>query len=235
MSTPLTLYYCPGSCSLASHILLTHLTIPFTAVPVSVKAGFPQSLKTLNPKSRVPVLVLPDQTVITETAAVMTAIAQLAPNHRELLGTTPLDTVRVYEWCNYLSGTLHTRGYGGYFRPERYVGSDPGMQEVVRARAGDVITECYRYIEDTLQTRKGEWAVGGESMTIVDPFLYVFWRWGVGCGFIAQGRYPRYQALVARVAALEATKKVLEIEKQEARVFVSDEKEVAEAVQTGFI
>lgn len=231
MPPSLTLYYCPGSCSLASHILLTHLQLPFTAIPVSVKSGLPASLQALNPKSRVPVLLLADQT-ITETAAVMTTIAQLAPD-QSLLGATPLQTVRVYEWCNYLSGTLHTRGFGGYFRPERYVGDDEGMQGVVRARAAEVITRCYEYIENTLG--EGQWAVGGEGMTIVDPFLYVFWRWGVGCDFIAQGMYPRFEKLAGRVAALEATRRVLEIEKQEARVFVKGEKEVEQAVQTGFI
>lgn len=76
------LYYSPGACSLAPHILLRGAGADFAFVKEVAGKFFPEFL-TLNPKSRIPVLVLPiddkhdHERVITEVPAIMTAIAQL--------------------------------------------------------------------------------------------------------------------------------------------------------------
>lgn len=226
MSSHLTFYYCPGACSIASHILLHLASLAHTPIRCSVKAGLPDDLKQINPKARVPTLLIKDSSasthdVITESVAVMTAIAQMKPDMK-LLGTSDADRVRIYEWCNYLSGTLHTMGYGMYFRPERYAGDNAEFQAIVKQRGTDVIESCYKYIESRLDTAQSQrqgsrWAVG-DTLTIVDPFLYVFWRWGVGGDMIVKGQYPLYEELVRRLHELDSVKRVLEIEDQNDRI-----------------
>lgn len=73
-----------GACSLAAHILLNEIGTPFEIILLKPEDGISDEVKKLNPKQKVPVLQIDDQT-ITENVAILTAIAQLAPE-RDLLG-----------------------------------------------------------------------------------------------------------------------------------------------------
>jgi glutathione S-transferase len=67
------LYYSPGACSLAAHIVLEELGIAFEPVLVSLAEGEhkrPEFLR-INPKARVPALNV-DGKVLTETVAILT-------------------------------------------------------------------------------------------------------------------------------------------------------------------
>ena len=69
------LYYAPGACSLASHIILRETGLKFDVE--TMKEGqdlaiFVEGLSGLNSKKQVPVLVLGQET-ITEVTAIMTA------------------------------------------------------------------------------------------------------------------------------------------------------------------
>lgn len=181
------LWYSPGACSLAPHILLHEVRIPFDAVETSLAeaANLTDEFARLNPKQRVPVLSL-DGEVITEVPAIATAIANLAPE-RHLLGRTALDRVRVYEWMNWLSVTLHGQGFGALWRPQRF-SDDPGVFESIKAKALKTISECFEVIESRLT---GPYSTG-DRFTAVDPFLLVFYRWGNGIGIDMPKATPSY-------------------------------------------
>jgi len=183
----ITLWMSRGACSLAPHILLLEIGATFDTVVVSTSDGgtFSETFTSLNPKQRVPVLALGND-VITELPAIVTAISSLAPE-RHLMGATPIDTVRVYEWMNWLSGTLHGQGFGGLWRPHRF-SDDPAAFESIIAKARKTILECFDMIEDKLDA---PYSTGG-TFTAVDPFLLVFYRWGNRIGFNMSKRYPTY-------------------------------------------
>lgn len=204
----LHLYLSPGACSLAPHILLHESGLPFTTTTMSVKAGFPASFAHINAKRRVPVLTLDDDT-ITEAPAIMLAISQLCPD-KHLMGSTPLERVRVAEWMNWISGTLHGQGYGGLLRPERYT-DEPAMYDAIRAKSRKTIEDCYRMIEERLE---GPHAVGGR-FTAVDAYLYVFYRWGTN---VFPMDYSKYKALVVELSKREAVRKTIEAESIDARL-----------------
>jgi glutathione S-transferase len=58
----LTLYHKPGSCSLASHIVLEESGEPYALQPVDLAAGEQrtEAFLKINPQGRVPVLILDD-------------------------------------------------------------------------------------------------------------------------------------------------------------------------------
>lgn len=67
------LYYSPGACSLAPHIVLEEGGKPYEAQRVNLAAGEQRTdayLK-IHPNGRVPALVLDDGTVITENTAIL--------------------------------------------------------------------------------------------------------------------------------------------------------------------
>src|SRR5690349_1013839 len=70
------LYYAPGACSLASHIALEEIGIPYQTQPLNLAEGDqrkPEYLK-INPRGRVPALVVDDE-ILTENVGIMTYLA----------------------------------------------------------------------------------------------------------------------------------------------------------------
>lgn len=200
-------FYAPGGCSLAPHILLHEAGLSFSATAVHIdqtRSDFPAEFARINPKMRVPVLSL-DENIITEVPAIATAISGLAPDLR-LMGRTPLDTIRIYEWMNWLSGTLHGEGFGHLFRPQRYT-DDSNAFVGIKNKATEKIAKDFEAIEGKLA---GVYAVG-EAFTAVDPYLLVFYRWGNQFGF-GMKKYPKYTALVENLVERPAVKATLEAE-----------------------
>ncbi|RMD43199.1 hypothetical protein DV735_g1907, partial [Chaetothyriales sp. CBS 134920] len=199
------LYYSPGACSLAAHILLLEIGTKPETINLSVKNGFPPEHRALNPKLQVPVLVLDGETTITENPAIFTAISQLAPE-RHLLGKTDLERVRAYEWLNYLSGTVHTQNFGQIFRPSRF-SDEESAHAGIKAKGFKNLATSLEYIESTL---KGVHAVG-DSFTAVDVFLYIFYRWAAAYG-TDLSKYPKYSALVTEVLKKQSAQDALAAE-----------------------
>ncbi|RMZ91725.1 hypothetical protein DV736_g1061, partial [Chaetothyriales sp. CBS 134916] len=199
------LYYSPGACSLAPHILLHEADAKPEIIKISVKNGFPQEHRDINPKLRVPVLVLNGES-ITENPAIMTAISQLAPE-KHLMGETDLDKVRVYEYLNYISSSMHTQAWGQILRPHRF-SDDEGAYSGIKAKGFKNLTESLDYIESTL---KGVHAVGGK-FTAIDAYLYVFYRWASSAGIDMAAKYPKYSSLVGELLKRKSVQDVLEAE-----------------------
>ncbi|KAH8695282.1 putative glutathione-S-transferase theta, GST [Talaromyces proteolyticus] len=201
------LYYTPGSCSFAPHILLFEAGLNFEPILVE-RRNSSKTILSINPKGRVPVLVLDNEHVITEVPAILTAIALHVPE-RKLLGLTILETVRVYEWLNWLSGTLHGQAFAGWWRADRFI-EDPTDEdkEKLKRKAYKTIQGCYEMIEAKLSKSKSPFSVGS-SMTVVDAFLAVFYRWGCGLGF-KMSVYEKYtelwNALLERQSVIQALK-----------------------------
>ncbi|KAJ5174142.1 glutathione S-transferase GST-6.0 [Penicillium canariense] len=205
----ITLYYSPGACSLAPHILLQESGLPFS-IHKEKTGQFTAALYALNPKGKIPVLALENNTIITENPAIMKAISNLAPE-KTFFGKTPLETVRVYEWLAWLSGTLHGQGFGLLFRFRRYT-DDETQFEGLKKRGMTIVTDCFEIIEQRLgEAGDGRFAVGGD-FTAVDAYLFVFHRWGLGCDVDMPGLYPRYTALYEAVGGREATRKAFAAE-----------------------
>ncbi|KAL2859206.1 glutathione S-transferase [Aspergillus pseudodeflectus] len=202
-------FHAPGACSLAPHILLHEAGLRYEPLLIQYdgfEIQFSPEYKNLNPKMRVPVIVV-DGEVITELPAVCTIISQLAPA-KNFMGKTPLETVRVYEWMNYLSGTVHSAAFGHLFRPWRWTTDpDPTVHQGIKDKARENVIEAFAYIESKLQ---GEHAVGDE-LTAVDAFLYPLYRWA-GKRDIDLSVYPKYTALVEALERRDSVQAVLKAE-----------------------
>src|SRR5690348_9065127 len=84
-STPNTeglviLYYAPGGCSLADHIALIEVGLPYKLVRVDrdKRTEDGRDFSTINPKGYLPALELDDGTILTENLAILTYIAHQA-------------------------------------------------------------------------------------------------------------------------------------------------------------
>lgn len=200
-----TLWYSPGACSLAPHILLREINADFEAIRFDLKQRPVEELRHVNPKMRVPVLSL-DGEVITETPAILTAIAYMASD-RCLLGRTNDKTIRAYEWMNWLSTTLHAQAFASIFRPQRF-SNDPSTLEAIKAKGLEDVQKCFDTIEQALSSVCSL----GDAFTVVDAYLFVFFRWGVRLGLDMKKRYPKYTGLALAMMKRESVQAALQAE-----------------------
>lgn len=192
----------------------------------------------INPTGFVPALKIEGEeegrtTIITEVPAVLTYLASLAdtvpqatasggpgPNH--LLGRNALERAKVYEWLAWLAGTLHGIALVEIWRPYRIVGEgEVAAAAALKKKGMEILDQCYARIEQRI--RDGDLGIGGGKdgyFTAVDFNLYIFWRAGaLVLGTISEESHPHYAGLMRKVEALEATRKVLEVEGNAALAF----------------
>ncbi|KAK3385943.1 hypothetical protein B0H63DRAFT_473885 [Podospora didyma] len=165
--------------------------------------------------------------VLTENPAIQMYIASLVPSS-PIAGSTLLQRAQVLSWLNFLSGSVHGQGYGALWRPGRYIDvqSFPGSKEAVEAAGRRSIEKYYNMIETRLKDDAGAGGVryaldddrgGGDEHqqpTLVDFYLYLFFRWGNKIGIDAmKERFPNFTGIARAVEARESVKVVLAEEK----------------------
>jgi glutathione S-transferase len=204
-----TLYYSPGACSLAVHILLEEIGQPFSLTLVSSSDGstrWPQHLS-LNPKGRVPVLVQ-DDVVYTEVPAIMLHLALSNPQ-ANMHPATHEGLIRAIEWFNWLSGTVHGGAVRQMWRTEWFT-TEASQLEGIRAKGKQHLLEAFALIEVRLSA--STWAVE-DHYSVVDAFLLVFYRWGGHrMGMDMKGNYPAWTALTTRVMERLAVQRAIATE-----------------------
>jgi glutathione S-transferase len=201
------LYYSPGACSLAPHIVLEELGIAYEAVLVSLKDGEHKKAEYLriNPKARVPALNV-DGRVLTENVAILTYLGGGFPDR----GLWPRETWKQAEalaLMSWLSSSVHV-AVAGIFRPERYA-SDAVAKENVKLSCRETLLGYYADIEKLLTGKT--FAMGGQY-TVCDSYLLVFYRWGYRIGLDMKAHYPNWTKQAVRVASRPTVKRVFEDE-----------------------
>jgi glutathione S-transferase len=203
-----TLYFSPGACSLAPHIILEEIGQPFHLALVSTSDGStrtPEYLK-LNPKGRVPVLITGDS-VLTEAPAILTHLA-IANHERGLISSSPEGLVRSIEWLNWLSGTVHAVAIRQVWRPESFT-EVIAQHEAVIHKGKKNLADAFAYIDSRFA--KQDWAVGNDY-SIVDAYLLVFYRWGNRIGFDMRSLYRYWTQQTLQVLDRPATVRALTTE-----------------------
>lgn len=101
------LYYSPGACSMAVHVILNELGQKFELIRTSVQDGAtkkPEFLK-INPRGQVPVLIDEDGTVMKEGGAI---ISYLLDKHGSpFLPKQGLQRAKALEWLSWCNASLH--------------------------------------------------------------------------------------------------------------------------------
>ncbi|KAM0329850.1 hypothetical protein ACHAQA_004015 [Verticillium albo-atrum] len=216
MSNLPTFYWTPKACSVVSLALLRHFDIPHN----SVEMGWgPDGLEAadgslshaqylhISATGYTPALVTGSGTSITETPAILTYIASLVATPNNILGAEGVDRAKVYEWLNWLSGTLHGLGYGRVFAPQRFT-DDETKYDAVRAQGKKLLTSYYQRIEDRV---KGKTYAVGSATTVADFYLYIFFLWGLQIGFQMKSDFPNYTEIVRRVEKVKGVAEAAEV------------------------
>jgi len=204
---PLTLYYSPKACSLASHIALEESGLPYDAVSVDIRAGenAKESYLSINPSGAVPALGAGDA-VITESQAILTYIADLVPETTLIPRPGTRARARAHEWMNWISSSVHVT-YRSIFKPQTYAGDDTHASAAVREYAKKKL--CNILLEVEARLGSSPYALGAEY-SVVDTYLFVFYLWSFDERIQAElPARPRYGAHAARVWSRPAVRTVV--------------------------
>lgn len=211
------LYYSPGACSLAVHIVLEEIGLPYELELVDSKDGRmtnTDAWRAVNPKARVPALggvpgsIGGQPDLLTEAAAILIYLARTHPAS-QLLPSSAAEEARCIEWMNWLSSNVHAMSFGQIWRPQRFV-DDESLFPAVRSKGMHNLDMQYDYIERLLADGR-TWAVRARY-SIVDPYLLVFFHWGQRVQLPMARRYRAWRRLMGRVMERPAVRRVFESE-----------------------
>jgi len=185
----LTLYYSPGSSSMATHIALNEVGAPFELKLTALhreENRTPEYLA-VNPEGKVPALIIDGKPPLTEVAATLWYLARRYPAAGLLPQYGDIEAeARVISWMSFIAATIH---------PAR--------------RAGD---ERWREVFHLAEHRLGpnEWAV--DRYSIADIHLFrLYWRF-VKTLEPPRDAYPNLTAHYDRMMARSAVQRTIEAE-----------------------
>ena len=164
------LFYSPGSCSMAVHVLLNELGQKFELLKADL-AETPRSAALLkhNPRGQVPVLVV-DGKPLREGAAILTFLCE---THKSpLLPASGWERAKAQEWLAFANSSMHP-AYGRAFFLGRQLGETAATSPLMKA-ALESIQKLWNEVEQELQTKP---YICGKDITVADLLLTVIANW----------------------------------------------------------
>jgi len=175
------LYWGPHTCAIGVHILLEEIGRPYETERIDVSGGATHEpwFQAINPKGKVPTLVLDDGSVLTEFGAIATWLGRLDAG-RHLIPADAMMEARMVETLDYVEGTIHGQGYARIFVPRMFAPQDMlhAMlalgQEAVQKQGRDMVEMGFGILDPQLGRHP---YVAGEQLTIGDAALFYVERW----------------------------------------------------------
>jgi glutathione S-transferase len=184
----LTLYFAPGSSSMAPHIALHEIGAPFEPRPLSFykRENRSPEFLAINPAGKVPVLLV-DGRLISEVLAILHYLARAFPKAGLLPEGDLTAEAEALAWMSFLASTVHaTRKQG-----------------VEAARAAWTLADR--------KLGEADWAVG-RRYSIADIHLFrLYWRFRNSLN-PGPGEFASLERHYERMMARAAVKKTIEIE-----------------------
>jgi glutathione S-transferase len=200
----LTLYYAPGACSMASHIVLEESGEKYTPQRVDLAKGEQKTedyLK-IHPLGRVPALRLDNGEPLAENTAIL-------PYLGKRFGLWPTDAIaeaKALSTIGFFASSVHP-AHAHVGRPERYT-TDTSAYPGIKDMGLKTFHGYLRQIDGMLAGR--EWL--SERYSVLDPYAFVFYTWGVRRE-LPMGELKNYTAFKDRMTKREAVGRVMEDEK----------------------
>jgi glutathione S-transferase len=195
------LYYSPGACSQAPHILIHEIGLDHDSARVDLKAKKLEDgsdYLAINPKGAVPALELANGEVLTENAVILQYLGDRANWPEVLPPMGDFRRYRVLEMVNFVATELHKR-FGMLFSPD----ASDEMKQLVTRDLGKKL--------DFIDQRLGEGPfLFGDDLTLPDAYLFVIAGWAEK--MLGLDRWPNLKAFRMRMTERPSVRDVLRLE-----------------------
>ena len=198
------LYYAPYACSLAPHIVLRELNLPFELIRVdntTKRTANDEDFLAINPKGYVAALQLDDGQVLTEGPAILQYLAELRPEANLVPVSATFERVRLQEWLNFVSTEVHG-GLGWLFSSQ--------FPDEVKALIKEKLFKRFVVLSQTLERQD---YLMDDGFSIADAYLFTVLRWTSLFG-IDLNQWPALVRFQARIDQRPAVKAALAAESE---------------------
>lgn len=196
------LYYAPGACSLAPHIVLRELGKKFELEKVDLGAKKTEGGKDfnkINGKGYVPTLEIKKGEVLTEVSTIIQYLADKAKATKLLPKAGTMNRYRAMENLNFIASELH-KGIGGLFNKQ--------MPEEGRKLIIERVSKRLDWLNTVLGKNK---FVSGKSFTVADAYAFTVLNWGQWVG-VDMKQWKNIASYLERVSARPAVQAALKAE-----------------------
>jgi glutathione S-transferase len=200
----LTLYYAPGACSMAAHIVLEESGEKYEPHRMDLTKGeqrTEQYLK-INPQGRVPALALGNGETLSENTAILPFLGK----RFELWPNDPMAEAKALSLIGFFAASVHA-AHAHIGRPERYA-SDPAIFPNIQEMGRKTFHGYLKQIDGMLANR--QWFF--DKYSVVDPYAFIFYVWGLRRE-LPVAELKNYTAFKDRMLERPAVRRVLEDEK----------------------
>jgi glutathione S-transferase len=200
----LTLYFTPGACSLAPHIVLEESgeTYDKHQVDMAKNEQRSESYLKIHPQGRVPALRLDNGEALTENTAIL-------PYLGKRFGLWPTEAIaqaKALSLIGFFAASVHP-AHAHFGRPERYA-ADPAAFPTIKETGLKTFQGYLKQIDAMLAGR--EWLA--DQYSVLDPYALVFYAWGFRRE-LPVAELKHYTAFKERMLARPAVRRVAEEEK----------------------
>jgi len=194
------LYFSPGACSLAPHIVARELGLDIELDKVKdKKTSSGEDFWAINPKGYVPTVKLDDGEILTEGPVITQYMADSKPGSDLAPPNGTMARVRLQELLGYINSEIH-KTYSPLF--------SQGTTPEVRKEKEEYLKKRYGLLDK--QLAKGPFLTG-EKFTIADAYLFTVTNWA---NFVKLdlSEFPNLMAFQQRTAARPAVKEAMKAE-----------------------
>lgn len=198
------LFYKPGACSMAAHLLLNEANASYSLEKVDTEAGLTESgasFSETNPRGYVPALEFENGYVLTENVSVLHWIGENFPELSSDSAGNPLDRFRQLELLSFLSSELH-KAFSPYFSGKDF------SEAQARENLGKLKAKLSDF--DNLLDGGGRYLLG-DAFSVVDAYAFVILNWSNFIG-VSLSEWPTIVDYIARIQARPAAQRTLEEE-----------------------
>ncbi|HWB77891.1 MAG TPA: glutathione transferase GstA [Nannocystaceae bacterium] len=196
------LYFSPGACSLAPHIVARESGIEIELEKVDTKAKTTASGRdylAINPKGYVPAVELDDGEVLTEGPAIVQFLADRKPEAELAPPAGTMARYRLQEMLGFINSELH-KAYSPLF--------DPACTPELRKNRLEHLHKRYAVLEQRLSERPH---LVGDRFTVADAYLFTVTSWAAFVK-LDLSPFPHVLAFQQRVAERPAVRAALAAE-----------------------
>lgn len=198
------LYYSPGACSLADHIVLEWTGKPYEAVSLSREDRKTPEYLAINPAGAVPALEH-DGWVLTQNSAILNYLADLHPEAGLGGDGSAKSRAEINKWVAFANSDVHP-AFHPLFGSTAYL-EDAALIDKTKEAARAKVRTLFERADAHLGGK--DWLAGSRS--VADPYLYVTYRWARATGVDLSG-LDNLAAFASRVEADASVQKVLKDE-----------------------
>lgn len=197
------LYFSPGTCSLASHIVIRELNLPVSLMKVDLstkKFGNDEDYLVINKKGYVPALEFDDGTLLTEGVAILQFLADQNPEAKLAPANGTRERYKLQEWLTFISSEIH-KSFSPLF--------DKSTPEQTRTTCLEKLDKRYNYVAEQLAQRD---YLLGDQFTVADAYLFITMIWANHFK-IDLAKWPTLKDYQARIAARASVQEAIAAEK----------------------